>query len=185
MTAPQKYRTIVADPPWDYGKDADRWPTAPSRQRITRPAMPYLAMTLDAICALPVSDLAEPDACLWLWTTSRFLPVSFRVLAAWGFTYRQTLVGIKASPSPFGGSICPNGAEFVLFGKRGDPQTRRAKTSSVFEFPGRRAHSAKPESLLDLAEATCPGPYLELFARRNRFGWDTWGLECLDSGVAL
>lgn len=53
-----------------------------------------------------------------------------------------------------------------------------------FQWP-RGAHSAKPEAFLDLVEQVSPGPYLELFARRNRLGWDTWGNECLDHGVAL
>lgn len=56
--------------------------------------------------------------------------------------------------------------------------------SSWFHWP-RGEHSAKPEAFLDLVESVSPGPYLELFARRNRLGWDTWGNECLDHGVAL
>ena len=42
-----------------------------------------------------------------------------------------------------------------------------------------KVHSAKPEGFLDLVEATSPGPRLELFARRQRLGWDTWGNEAL------
>jgi hypothetical protein len=53
-----------------------------------------------------------------------------------------------------------------------------------FQWP-RGKHSAKPEAFLDLVESVSPGPYLELFARRNRLGWDTWGNECLDHGVTL
>jgi N6-adenosine-specific RNA methylase IME4 len=50
--------------------------------------------------------------------------------------------------------------------------------SAWFQWP-RTAHSAKPEAFLDLVESVSPGPYLELFARRNRLGWDTWGNEAL------
>jgi N6-adenosine-specific RNA methylase IME4 len=32
---------------------------------------------------------------------------------------------------------------------------------------------------VDLAERTSPGPYLEMFARRARFGWDYHGDESL------
>lgn len=28
-------------------------------------------------------------------------------------------------------------------------------------------------------ERASPGPYVELFARRKRLGWDTWGDEAL------
>jgi N6-adenosine-specific RNA methylase IME4 len=47
-----------------------------------------------------------------------------------------------------------------------------------FQWP-RGAHSAKPEAFLDLVEQVSPGPYLEMFARRARFGWDYWGDESL------
>jgi hypothetical protein len=47
-----------------------------------------------------------------------------------------------------------------------------------YEWP-RGAHSAKPEAFLDLVEQVSPGPYVELFARRDRLGWDTWGDESL------
>lgn len=51
--------------------------------------------------------------------------------------------------------------------------------SSWFQWP-RGAHSQKPEAFLDLVEQVSPGPYLELFARRQRLGWDTWGNEALN-----
>jgi N6-adenosine-specific RNA methylase IME4 len=43
----------------------------------------------------------------------------------------------------------------------------------------RGRHSEKPEAFLDLVERMSPGPYVELFARRDRLGWDTWGNESL------
>lgn len=52
-----------------------------------------------------------------------------------------------------------------------------------FTWP-RGKHSEKPEAFLDMVETVSPGPYLELFARRNRLGWDTWGNEALEH-VAL
>jgi N6-adenosine-specific RNA methylase IME4 len=40
-------------------------------------------------------------------------------------------------------------------------------------------HSAKPEAFIDMVEQVSPGPYVELFARRARFGWDYWGDQSL------
>lgn len=40
-------------------------------------------------------------------------------------------------------------------------------------------HSRKPEAFLDLVEQVSPPDYLEMFARDNRLGWDSWGNECL------
>jgi N6-adenosine-specific RNA methylase IME4 len=44
-----------------------------------------------------------------------------------------------------------------------------------------KVHSRKPEGFLDRIEQVSPGPYVELFARRSRFGWDTWGDESLQT----
>ena len=42
----------------------------------------------------------------------------------------------------------------------------------------RGKHSTKPEAFQDIVEQVSPGPFLELFARRQRDGWDSWGDEC-------
>jgi N6-adenosine-specific RNA methylase IME4 len=174
-----RYRTIVADPPWEYDAMPIGGATAGSFGA-TRP-LDYPTLTIDEIRALPVSGMAEADAALWMWTTNRYLPQAFSVVDAWGFTYRQTLVWGKNNPMPVG-SIAPSAAEFLLFARRGKPALARAFPSSVIVTarpPGRR-HSQKPECFMDYIEACCPGPYLELFARRNRLGWDTYGNESLN-----
>lgn len=45
-----------------------------------------------------------------------------------------------------------------------------------FAWP-RGKHSQKPEHFYDLVEQVSPPPYVELFARRHRLGWDVWGDE--------
>ena len=176
-----KYRTIVADPPWEYarGVSAGGTPGKP----VTSYALPYAGMPLAEIMALPVADLAERDTWLAMWTTNRYLPDAFNVLRAWGFQYRQTLVWHKLGPSPFGGTFAANGAEFLLAASRGNPRVKeRWPNPSVITTNrmGAGSHSRKPEVWLDLIEHCCDGPYLEMFARRQRLGWDTWGNEALN-----
>jgi N6-adenosine-specific RNA methylase IME4 len=176
------YRTIVCDPPWDYGTDHGRWPSSTPGKPIHRESIPYPAMSLLALTALPIGALAEKDAWPALWTTNRFLPQSFGLLGAWGFEYRQTLVWAKRGPSPFGGTWAANGAEFLIAAARGTPRVKeRWPEPSVITTSanGGGSHSSKPEVWLDLIEHCCDGPYLEMFARRNRLGWDTWGDEAL------
>lgn len=173
-----KYGTIVADPPWHYAA-MPKGGAKPGTMSKGQP-LPYPSMTVDAICALPVADLAAPDCVLWLWTTNKYLPDAFTVVDAWGFTYKQTIVWAKNNPMPVG-SVAPSAAEFLMVAKRGKPSTEWVWPSSVIVTPRppNRRHSTKPEVFLDLIEKCSPGPRLEMFARRNRIGWSTWGNEAL------
>lgn len=151
----------------------------PSQNKSWRIAKPYLGMPVTTICALPVASVASDNCRLWLWATSRFLPLAFDVVAAWGFSYRQALVWHKTGRvTPLPAVVAPNHAEFLLVADRGRPVRLGTIPSSVICAP-RGAHSAKPEVFLDHIEQVSEGPYLEMFARRNRLGWDSWGNECL------
>jgi N6-adenosine-specific RNA methylase IME4 len=189
-----KYRTIVADPPWEY---PEGFATVPDRPRpaaraagvattaatiITR-ALPYGSLSLEAMCDLPVRELAEKRAHLFLWTTNRYLRDAFDVVEAWGFSYRQLIVWAKppGSRPPFRGTVAPNCAEYLLACRRGGGVLLGpAWPSNVVEIARPSGHSQKPEAFLDLVEQVSPGPYLEMFARRQRLGWDTWGNEALN-----
>lgn len=176
-----KYRTIVADPPWHYdGFGVGRVPSGQVNDGRKTP-LPYPTMTVTEIAALPVGDLAEDDAHLYLWTTNRYLPLAFGVLEAWGFRYSMPIVWCKHPIGSFLGAEFTPGAEFVLFGRRGKLRGNRAPNQwFIWPRQGQGKHSQKPEAFLDLVETVSPGPYLELFARRNRLGWDTWGNEALE-----
>lgn len=192
QSSESRYRTIVADPPWEYEGFASAHTIKGKAQPVTVKALPYASMSVDQIKALPVALLAAKDARLFLWTTDRYLPSAFEVLAAWGFIYRQTLVWRKTgNPSPFGGSVAPIHNEFLIVGIKGAPPVVERLKSSVIEAPaaapgkapgGARSHSAKPEVFLDLIEAVSSEPRVELFARRARLsGWDYWGDQSLST----
>lgn len=175
-----KYRTIVADPPWDYpnGVSAGGTPGQPVKAY----ELPYDAMTTEAMAALPVPDLADKDAWLFLWATNRYLPDGLALVDEWGFRYHQTVVWNKLGASPFGGTFTHNAAEFLICASRGNPPVlaRWVNHGSVLTHNRMGEHSRKPDVFLDEIEASCPGPRLEMFARRQRLGWDTWGNEALN-----
>ena len=85
-----RYRTIVADPPWDMGKSGGySWregrPSGSSR------SLPYPTMTLNDIKALPVSGLAKDDAHLYVWTINRYVRDTYDIVREWGFRPAQLL----------------------------------------------------------------------------------------------
>lgn len=144
--------------------------------------MPYATMTVDEIAALPVDRLADQAGChLYLWTTNGFLGPAFRVLETWGFNYSTTIVWAK---KPMGGGLGGNfgiSTEFVLYARRGNLSALSRVTGTWFTWKrpydhrGKPMHSAKPEGFYLMAEGVSPGPRLDMFARRIRMGWDSWG----------
>jgi N6-adenosine-specific RNA methylase IME4 len=181
------YRTIVADPPWPYegfatDPTSGRGLPASARRPVDVTPLPYRSMEIRELRKLRIRDIARvAEVRLFLWATNRYLPDSFGLLRDWGFIYKQTVVWHKTgNPSPFGGSIAPNHAEFLLVACIGDVPLTGRLPSSVIAAPAQRQHSRKPDVFLDLVEQVSPGPYLELFARRQRLGWDTWGDEALN-----
>lgn len=176
-----KYRTIVVDPPWDYpegfvghNRTAGKW------SRRVEKALQYPAMTREQLTALPISGFAQGGANLFCWTTQKYLPHALTITSAWGFRYRQTLIWHKSAVSPLGGSVAPNDVEFLLVCRKGSCRLTGRLASCVIPAPQQKVHSRKPDVFLDLIEQLSPGPYLELFARRQRLGWDTWGNEALE-----
>lgn len=137
-------------------------------------------MTVAAIGSLPVIDFADDDAHLYLWTTQRFLRDVWSVAEAWGFHPSSVLAWCKQPRGFNQGRMFGSCLEFCLFAWRGTapPKGNPVVSRNWFEWP-RGRHSAKPEAFYDLVESVSPGPYLELFARRQRLGWDTWGNEAL------
>lgn len=186
-----KYRTIVADPPWPYpGGFVSTAPSGRDSHVISNPIvrrdtpLPYLPMTLDNLRQLPVAALADRSGCrLFLWTTNAYLREAFDLMSTWGFKYGQTLVWHKLGGTPWPTSVAPNSAEFVLVGTVGSPGRTGALPSAVIAHGVPKEHSRKPELFIDLVEQVSPGPYVELFSRRHRLGWDVHGFESANTAT--
>ena len=171
-----KYRTIVTDPPWRYKTSLPPFGLGDTPRSVT----PYPTMTVEEICALPIGKLAADDTChLYLWTTNTHIRHAWKVIESWGFTYSTLLVWCKAPRGGGGFPTYSTAAEYVLFCYRGkaEPLTRIGR--NWWEWK-RGEHSAKPENFIDMVETVSPAPRLEMFARRQRLGWDTWGNEALN-----
>lgn len=131
-------------------------------------------MTVDEIAALPIRDLAEAGAHLYVWTINAYVEQTYAIVRAWGFKPSTLLTWCKR-PNGIGlGGTYSLTSEHVLFARRGTCSASERVDSTWWEWP-RGRHSAKPEAFLDMVERVSPGPYLEVFARRARFGWDYAG----------
>ena len=154
---PGQYRTIIIDPPWPYGTQYD----AETR----RVASPYTEMTLDAI-----RDTEFPfasDCVLWFWTTHKFLPASFEMLAQWGFDYKATMVWNKENLGI--GYWLRMQCEFCLLAIKGNPVWEATDIRDIIT-EARREHSRKPEEFYDIVLKHSPHPIGEAFARQEREG---------------
>ena len=179
-----KYRTIVADPPWKYGK----WGKGSSNALYANKDfnietdLPYSYMSVDEIKALPIKDLANENCELYLWTTQKYLPDAFEVLKSWGFKYCQTLTWCKTPMGTGqGGVYCPT-TEFLLLGRKGKaPKVKRIDTTWWNAKRAWKTHSRKPEIFQNIIETVSESPRLEMFARRQREGWDVFGNEVENS----
>jgi N6-adenosine-specific RNA methylase IME4 len=169
VSAPSgKYRVLYADPPWSYGN------TQPEYQTEQRDYYPVLSIV--ELCALPIKDLAESDAVLFLWATSPILEEAFQVIRAWGFTYKSSFVWDKIKHNM--GHYNSVRHEFLLICVRGSCQPDVRQLFDSVQSIERTEHSAKPEEFRTIIDTIYPhGARIELFARRQTPGWATWGNE--------
>lgn len=166
------YGAILADPPW-------RFELYSSKGEEKSPQAQYACMSTPEIAALPVNHLAAPDSALVMWGTFPMLPDLLALMKAWGFTFKTGGAWAKQSSTgakwAFGtGYVLRSAAELFVIGTIGKPQQRSRSERNLIVAPIRE-HSRKPEAMHGMIERLYPGPYLELFARERRPGWDAWG----------
>lgn len=181
------YATIVADPPWPYegsGPGGKGKHIGLNEWRVSQPsaASRYSLMTMAVLRMLDVGTIASLNAHLYLWTTNRFMVEAHDLARAWGFQPKTILTWVKThqdDPSRVSmktGYYFRGATEHVVFAVRGSlPLAVNDGVPTAFLWPRIGSHSVKPPQFGDLVERVSPGPYVELFARAARLGWDSWG----------
>lgn len=177
----KKYSTIYADPPWRFQNRSGK--VAPEHKRLNR----YETMSLEDIKKLPVSEIAAEKSHLYLWVPNALLPEGLAVMEAWGFEYKSNLIWekVRKDGQPDGrgvGFYFRNVTEILLFGIKGDKNRTLDPARSQVNLirTMKREHSRKPDEMVDLIERCSPGPFLEMFARGDREGWDMWGNQATE-----
>lgn len=177
-----QFGAVLADPPWSFrswsDKGKNRSPDAMVRQKGLAERH-YATMSLADIRALPVGDLAAPDCALFLWAVDCMLPEAIEIGKAWGFRYTTVaftwVKQTKTKRAHIGLGYWTRGnPESCLLFTRGKPKRLSAAVRQLI-VSERREHSRKPDEARERIEQLLPGPYLELFGREERPGWDVWG----------
>jgi N6-adenosine-specific RNA methylase IME4 len=164
---------IMADPPWSYEMRSEKGEGK-------SPQAKYDCMSIEDICALPVSALAARDSLLWLWSLNTMLPQALSVIQAWGFEYKTGGHWVKMTKNGklnMGTGYLLRGAgEPFLIATRGAPKTTKGVRSVIMGQI--REHSRKPEEAFAAAEKLMPNAKrIEVFSRQKRIGWSNWGFE--------
>lgn len=197
----RRYGAILMDPPWQFktfsAKGRGRCPDGPvtrNEQRQNSPERHYKTMAMDDIRGLPVPDLAARDCVLFLWAVDPMIPEAIDLGRHFGFAYKTVAFywaklrregstrhllhnepAHKLFPMGTGYWTRANPEVCLLFAK-GKPRRLSADVRKLMLSP-RREHSRKPDEIYDRIESLVAGPYLEMFARQRRGGWDAWGNE--------
>jgi N6-adenosine-specific RNA methylase IME4 len=179
------YGAILADPPWHF-KTYDKKQSIPHRQD----EQPYQTMTRKKLIRLPVYDLAAKDAILFMWVIDSHLDQGLELGKLWGFKYKTRAFEwfkIKKGATPFIGEMesdlrigmgywSRKQCESCLLFTKGHPKRLHTDVRQAI-FAPIREHSRKPDEIYPRIERLVGGPYVELFARYWRPGWDGWGDE--------
>ena len=185
----KRYRTLVADPPWRIEMGPSIKPQFGGQ---VKSVLGYPTMTQHDLMNLPVGLWAEEKAHLYLWTTNSQIGNALKLAESWGFKFSALLTWIKRREprneerDHYGddhwmglGRYYRITTEHVVFAVRGALDVRHKDQPNYFYAP-HRGHSEKPAAFYDMVERMSPGPYLDVFARRQRFNWDTFGNESFD-----
>ena len=165
---------IVIDPPWPMEKiERDC--------RENQVGFDYPTMTINQIMAMTIGDrliseVAAKSCHVFLWTTHRFLPDAFSILASWGAKYRATFVWAKAGgfqPVGFPQFNC----EFALWGCFGSPVFADTKAFNLCFEAKRGKHSEKPGEFYETLRRVTAGRRLDVFNRREIEGFIGYGNE--------
>lgn len=164
----KKFAVIYADPPYQFEFTESECRTVENH---------YHTMTHEELKNLPVPNIAGENCVLFLWAPACKLLEAASLLNSWGFRYRTHAIWVKNKMGL--GHYFRAQHEDLLLGVKGTPPTpaENNRPPSIIRAR-RRGHSEKPEKVYELIEQMYPSfEKVELFARKTRKGWTSWGNE--------
>jgi N6-adenosine-specific RNA methylase IME4 len=178
----KKYKVIYADPPWQFRVWSNKGKEKSAEQH-------YQVMKLNDIKNLDIQSISDDDSILFMWATYPNLEEAFEVIKSWGFRYKTVAFTwaktTKNDKWHIGcGYYTRANPEICLLATKGKIPKRKSKSIRNLVISKIREHSRKPDVIYDYIENLFDGPYIELFARNTREGWDNWGNE-LDTKIEI
>lgn len=165
----KSYNVILMDPPWTYNNLARG-----------NSSGEYKTMSISDLQKLDIEHIANRDCVLFMWATFPLIQEALDLIKSYGFTYKTGLSWHKKTRKGkdyFGnGFIFRSAAELLLVAYKGHPKPKNRSTRNSLDAVC-MGHSIKPEKSYKLIENLFDGPYIELFSRLNRNGWDCVGNE--------
>lgn len=180
----KRYPVIYMDPPWNW--------MARSQKGLGR-SPKYPKLDVDEMKKLPMRQIAAKESILLMWATMPFLGQAIELGQSWGFIYKTVaLTWVKSTKQAAklglpvedqrnfangtGYWTMSNPEVCLLFTTKYFPQRKRRDVHQLVVAP-RERHSKKPDVCYERIERLLDGPYLEIFARQHRPGWDAMGNE--------
>lgn len=176
-----KFRTLVADPAWQYTNKRT------GGSLVSGADAKYMTLSLDNLCKLPVQDVADANAILFLWVTT---PLKYEIAQSglvekWGFKYKTTIYWRKIMSLGLGYNFRGQVEECWMC-TRGKVKPWRTQHPNVIQSRVRK-HSQKPEEFFEMIEPCIDkfemNPKLEMFAREQRPGWTAIGNEITGNDI--
>lgn len=187
------YKVILADPPW-------LWESWSKKGESKSPSRHYDLMKFEDIYNMPFHEIMAEDCAVFVWCTWPTMPKPWIAMERWGVNYSGLAwEWFKFNPTTgkasFGGGLggTRKNVEPCILARRGKPALKnRSERDWIIDESGleiispssadilaapRREHSRKPDETFARIERMFDGPYLELFARESRPGWESWGNE--------
>lgn len=174
------FKTCIIDPPWPYERASknEKLSGYVTQDNNTK----YATLSIADLAALPVGSAVSHY--LFMWCTGPFIREALQLFDAWGFKYVTQLCWRKSTGIGVGFWFRGD-HELILVGKKPDvPSVRCTRVRSLFSAP-RTRHSEKPDNLHVIIEDNFEGPYLEIFARKQRTGWTALGNEAPGDGADI
>lgn len=165
---PMKYGAIYIDPPWSFKNYSQKGEDKNPNQH-------YPCMKYEDMAVLPIGEMASDNCAMFMWIVDTHLPEALKLFSDYGFDYK-TIAFIWDKDRLGLGYWTRKMAEVCLLATRGKPKRKNKDVRQILRAPIRE-HSRKPDLFYGRIESLVDGPYLEVFARQRRSGWDQWGNE--------